>query len=76
MEKSAGGIVFLQKDTWKTALSHKALHFHSAFPGNSTAGYKIIWWLWSADVFYWHMPLLKSLVCANILVWVLLAHLM
>jgi len=57
--------------TWKDALRTKTVQFNDPFFAGSTLGYKIIFVLWSWDIFYGQIPFVKSMLLANILVWLL-----
>ena len=56
-------------DNWRTALRMKAVQV-SAGKG-TTLGYKVIFYLWSADIWFGKFPLLKFIIVANIIVWTL-----
>lgn len=60
----------ITRKTWRDALRNKAIQFNACEKGD-TIGYKVLWYLWSADVWFGRVPLLKSIVVANVLVWAL-----
>jgi len=69
------GDIFIhqQKRTWKQAFNNKAMLISwNLAPGEITTGYKIMWYLWSADIWFGRFPLLKFIVGVNVAVWVML----
>ena len=60
--------------TWRDALRQKATVISNTTPfGEATLGYKILWYLWSADIWFGEkFPLLKFIMLMNVLVWVIL----
>lgn len=60
---------------WKQAFKDKAfcIKIGSAFE-ELTLGYKIIWYLWSADVWFGNFPLLKFIVLVNVVIWIILFY--
>ncbi len=72
-DKLAGEAIIFGKLRWRDAFKYKALLF-SCFvsPMKATLGYKILWYLWSADVWFGKFPLLKFIVAANFIVWIIL----
>lgn len=59
------------KFTWKSAFKQKAMYFHMGVdPGvKGTLGYRIFWYLYSADIWFGKFPLLKFIVGVNVLIW-------
>lgn len=64
------GMTPIGRRTWKDAFSDKALCIHAMTDGYSR-GYRIAWYLWSADIWFGKFPLLKFILAVNIAVWVL-----
>jgi|WetSurMetagenome_2_1015567.scaffolds.fasta_scaffold1094670_2 hypothetical protein len=67
------------RQTWKDAFCNHVLGFEVVPGADVTTGYKIIWLLWSADIWYGGLlpfrlmfPLLKFLILCNIIVWIIL----
>lgn len=56
--------------SWKDAIRYKALLFHSEFEKDASIGYKIVWYLWSADIWFGKFPLLKFIVGVNVVIWI------
>lgn len=56
-------------ETIRDCFTYKAVQF-SAIGG--TLGFRIGWYLWSADIWFGNFPLLKFLVGCNVLVWLIL----
>jgi hypothetical protein len=67
---------------WKDALRCKAIHFKFDGCGQEekgedgsivkyTFGYRLVWTLWSADVFFNRIPLFKTLIFLNMIVWLI-----
>ena len=61
--------VILPKRTWRDALQDKVMHIDWKIE-DATLGYRIVWWLWSADIWFGRFPLLKFIVGVNILLWI------
>lgn len=55
---------------WKDAFHHKAVSVKLGESGS--LGFKILWYLYSADIWFGNFPLLKALVACNIAVWIIL----
>ena len=55
---------------WKDAFRRKAIVIQCNIP--KPLGFKVLWYLWSADVWFGNFPLLKALVGCNIVVWIIL----
>lgn len=58
-------------ETWRDAAKLKMIQFGLPKESGRKIGYCVTYWLWSADIWFGRVPLLKSLVAANILVWFL-----
>ena len=54
---------------WRDALSQRAVVFKNKEKG--TIGYRILWYSWSADIWFGRFPLLKFIIGGNILLWVI-----
>lgn len=57
------------KFTWRSAFKHKALFFQATGGVNGTLGFRILWYLYAADIWFGNFPLLKFIVGINILIW-------
>jgi hypothetical protein len=55
---------------WKDVFSHKALLIKAS--GKMNLGFKIMWYLWSADIWFDNFPLLKFIILANVVVWIIM----
>jgi len=67
------------RHTWRDAFGIKALALSASAKAheNATVGFRIVWVLWSADVWFsgvlpFPVPLLKSMVLCNVIVWIIL----
>lgn len=60
------------KRDWKDGLIEHAVDIHLRRSNMETLGYHITWWLWSADIWIWKIPVLRSIVAVNVIVWLVL----
>ena len=61
-------IIDTPRRIWRDAFHDRAFYISWSL-GKSTLGYRIVWFLWSADIWFGRFPLLKFIIGANILVW-------
>lgn len=52
---------------WRVALRTRGVQVKDV-TGNSTVGYKIFFWVYSADIWFGNVPIIKSLVGVNFIV--------
>ncbi len=67
----ADDLVSIPRRTWKEAFKDKAILITWVPDGNSTVGYHICFYLWSADIWFGKLPLLKFILAVNVVVWIL-----
>ena len=61
----------IQQD-WRTALRSRAVEINvDTSKSNMTRGYKILFLLYSADIWVNNIPILKFIIAANIIVWII-----
>ena len=67
------GLVSMSRRTWKNALLNDRLFYISMSMSRTdvTLGYRIIYYLWSTDIWFGKLPLLKLVLAVNIVVWIL-----
>ena len=54
-------------NTWKDAFRCKAICIEAT---RGSLGYRICFYLWSADIWFGNVPMLKCIVAINFLVWI------
>lgn len=57
---------------WREGLKEKAISFesHPDAPEDMTVGYRIVWYLWAADIWFGKFPLLKFILGVNVVIWI------
>ena len=66
------GTTLTFKNNWMSALRSRAVEINvDTSKSNMTRGYKILFLLYSADIWVNNIPILKFIIAANIIVWII-----
>ena len=66
-------LISFSRRTWKNAILNDRLFLISMDLNmrDVTIGYRVFYYLWSADIWFGRLPFLKFIVAVNMLVWIL-----